>query len=203
MNSNNKQTVDTYNSTVLKYIQESQQVVEGGLRQWIDENLAKLDKSAKILEIGSGSGKDADYFTSQGYSLELTDASQGFVDYLIKNGKQARILNALTDDFGTNYDMIFADAVFLHFNPEELKVIIRKAYYAIKSGGRLAFTLKVGKGEEITSRKLDSKRYFCFWKQDEIEELLSAVGFVQISSKVVDDYLGKARPDWLLISAVR
>jgi 2-polyprenyl-3-methyl-5-hydroxy-6-metoxy-1,4-benzoquinol methylase len=203
MNSYNRQTVDTYNHTVQKYIQTSPQEVTGNLKEWIDENLAALDKNAKILEIGSGSGKDADYFASKGYTLELTDASQGFVSYLNNNGKQARVLNALIDDFGTNYDMIFADAVFLHFTPAELKVVLQKTYHAVKPGGRLAFSLKAGQGDEVTTRKLDSTRYFCFWQQRDIEKLLYNIGFEQVHTKVIDDYRGNARPDWLLISAIR
>src|SRR5665213_629565 len=104
MSKTNRQTLDSYNETVAKYIQTSPQKVDDRLRSWIDKSLANLNTKAKILEIGSGSGKDADYFESKGYAVKRTDASQGFVDYLLAKGKKAQLLNALTDDLGTGYD---------------------------------------------------------------------------------------------------
>jgi 2-polyprenyl-3-methyl-5-hydroxy-6-metoxy-1,4-benzoquinol methylase len=203
MSKTNEQTVDTYNKTVEKYIVTSPQVVDGDLKRWLDDNLAKLKTDAKILKIGSGSGKDADYFASKGYSVECTDASQSFVEYLQKKGRPARLLNALTDDLGSNYDMVFADAVLLHFTREEVKNVLQKIYQALKPGGLLLFSLKAGEGEEITERKLDSTRFFCFWQQDAIEEFLQAVGYADIETRIIDDYRGETRPDWLLISAVK
>lgn len=203
MNDSNDRTVISYNQAVARYINTSPQIVDGDLKVWIDKNLEKLGSEPKILEIGSGSGKDADYFASKGFAMELTDASQGFVDHLIKTGKKARLLNALTDDFGAGYDMIFADAVFLHFNREQLNLVLGKVYASLKSNGRLVFSLKAGSGEETTERKLDAPRYFCFWEADEIKELLIKAGFTEIEIELIGDYRGNVRPDWLLINAVR
>jgi hypothetical protein len=55
MSDSNDQTLAGYNKTVSKYIDTSPQNVGGDLKNWIDKNLSKLDQSAKILEIGSGS----------------------------------------------------------------------------------------------------------------------------------------------------
>lgn len=199
----NTQTLESYNITVSKYIETSPQIVDGQLKAWIDNNLSKLGSEAKILEIGSGSGKDADYFVSKGYKMELTDASQGFVDHLNKTGKNARMLNALTDELGDNYDMVFADAVFLHFKRSQLKLVLDKVYEALKPNGHIVFSLKAGRGEEITNRKLDVPRYFCFWEEDDIENMLAETKFSEIEIETIDDYRGKGRPDWLLINAVK
>ncbi|HSX06431.1 MAG TPA: class I SAM-dependent methyltransferase [Candidatus Saccharimonadia bacterium] len=203
VNNTNDQTLDSYNKTVTKYIDTSPQVVDGDLKAWIDKNLDMLGNEPKILEIGSGSGKDADYFASRGFDMELTDASQGFVDHLVKAGKKARLLNVLTDDLGTEYDMVFADAVFLHFNRDQLGLVLNKVHSSLKSGGRLVFSLKAGSGEEVTERKLDVPRYFCFWEADEIEVVLKNAGFSKIDIMPVSDYRGDARPAWLLIGAVK
>lgn len=203
MNGQNDKTINGYNQTVTKYINTSPQKVDGRLKAWIDKNLDKLDKTAKILEIGSGSGKDADYFISLGYEMEMTDASQGFVDHLKQSGKNARLLNAIIDDLGGGYDMVFADAVFLHFNPEQLKAVLNKAFNALKPNGRIVFSMKAGSGEEVTDRKLDVSRYFCYYGADDIKGLLINAGFVNIEIETIDDYRGKGRPDWLLVDAVR
>lgn len=203
MSKTNQDTLDAYNKRIEKYIETSPQKVDGHLKKWIDKNLAMVSKSARILELGSGSGKDADYFESQGYTMELTDGSQGFVDHLNASGKQARVLNALTDNLGSDYGMVFSDAVFLHFTREELKGLLKKIHAALKDGGRLVFSTKAGEGEEITDRKLDATRYFCFWLPDDITAALKEAGFTNIEIEVIDDYRGKARPDWLLIDATK
>ena len=203
MDDTNNQTLAGYNKSVSKYIETSPQTVDGDLKAWIDRNLSKIQLSAKILEIGSGTGKDADYFASRGYAMELTDASQGFVDHLVANGKKARLLNAITDDLGVGYDMVFADAVFLHFTRQQLKDVLKKVYAALKPNGRIAFSLKAGTGEEITERKLDVPRYFCFWEAKDITGLLMGTGFKDVEITIIDDYRGKGRPDWLLIDAVK
>ena len=138
-----------------------------------------------------------------GYRVELTDASQGFVDYLLKKNKNARMLNILTNDLETDYDLIMAMAVFLHFNPKELILVLNKVAAAFKPSGRLLFSLKVGKGKEVTSSKLDAQRYFCYYSADAINQLLTEIGFRPINIKTNADFRGKDRPDWLLVSALK
>ena len=201
MSNQNDQTIAGYNRAVAKYVESSPQLVERELKAWIDKNLNKLGSNPKILEIGSGTGKDADYFASKGYDMELTDASQGFVEYLNKTGKTARLLNVLTDSLGTNYDMVFADAVLLHFTPGELRTILSKIYNALKPNGVIVFSLKEGAGEEITERKLGVPRYFRYWEANEITSVLLEANFTNVEIDTLDDYRGKDRPGWLLISA--
>lgn len=199
----NDQTVAGYDKTIEKYVETSPQIVTPELQTWIDKNLTMLPPKAKILEIGSGSGKDADYFKAKGFDMELTDASQGFVDYLNSRGKKARLLNALMDDLGTGYDMVFADAVLLHFTPQQMKKVLRKIYSALNIKGRVVFSLKIGQGEEITERKLEVPRYFCYWNEIDITERLTENSFVDIAIETIDDYRGKARHGWLLIDALK
>ena len=197
----NDQTLDGYNKAVAKYIDTSPQLVGGQVKEWIDKNIDRLGNNPKILEIGSGSGRDADYFASRGYVMELTDASKGFVDYLNRAGKTARLLNVLTDDLGSGWDMIFADAVLLHFKPVQLRMVLSKVYDALKPNGIIAFSLKIGTGEEITNRKLNVPRYFRYWEADEIRKVLTDAKYTDIEVDTSDDYRGKDRPDWLLINA--
>ena len=201
MSKTNNETLDSYNKRVLEYVKTSPQKVGDQLGVWIDKILSKLNTNARILEIGSGSGKDDDYFKSKGFHMELTDGSQGFVDYLISKGKQARLLNILTDELGDCYQLVFADAVFLHFTSEELKAILSKIYKSLIDRGTVAFTLKAGNGEEITERKIDARRYFRYWSADLIRDLLKNIGYENIQIYTIGDYRGEAKMDWLLISA--
>jgi predicted SAM-dependent methyltransferase len=89
----------------------------------------------------------------------------------------ARQFNVLTEEFTDQYDLIFADAVFEHFTPEELAVVISKIHQAIKEGGTLGFSVRRGDGEYWSDEKLDEKRYFRLWQPTGLTELLSSAGF--------------------------
>jgi hypothetical protein len=67
-----------------------------------------LPLDAKIIEVGTAFGRDASYIENQGYKVERTDATEGFVDWLNQNGHPARVFNLISDDFDNNYDLVFA-----------------------------------------------------------------------------------------------
>jgi predicted TPR repeat methyltransferase len=201
MTSSNQQTLDTYNNNVPKYIERTPQTVSGAVKTWIDSSLARLPSSARILEVGSGPGRDADYIEAKGYRVDRTDASQTFVDHMISRGSKARLLNLLTDNLGKNYDMVFANAVLLHFDKADTEKVIHKVSAALKPGGYFVFSLKVGEGQEMTSRKLDSIRFFRYWTKETVTDLLKMLGFDNVEIVIVHDRRGSERPDWLHITA--
>ena len=61
-----QQTIDTYNTKLDQYIAKTNPVIDGILKEWIDLMLSKNNNQSSILEIGSGTGKDADYIESNG-----------------------------------------------------------------------------------------------------------------------------------------
>lgn len=203
MNNTNAVTVETYNKMAVRFQETSPQVVSGNLKEWIDAGLSKLNKTAKILEIGSGTGKDADYIEAQGFTMECTDASEGFVELLKEKGRQARVLDAIKDEPGAGYDLVFANAVLLHFTEDETETVLKKVYAALNDDGYFMLTLKCGEGDEITSRKLELDRYFKYWQAPAITKLLQSTGFTDINAKTLGDFRNDGRPDWLYITAKR
>jgi 2-polyprenyl-3-methyl-5-hydroxy-6-metoxy-1,4-benzoquinol methylase len=200
--SSNQQTVQSYNDHVQEYINGTPRETTEDWKRWIDENLQALGANAKILEFGSAFGRDAAYMESQGFTMQRTDASSGFVDLLNKQGHNAQLLNAITDPIPTGYDMIFASAVLLHFTREETKSVIDKVYAALPGNGRFVFSLKIGDGEETTEAKLGAPRYFCYWQAPDIEKVLNDAGFSSVKIVTAGDYRSD-KPYWLLISAAK
>ena len=181
MKDSNKQTIQSYEGNVQKYIDGTpQDVVSAGIKEWIDAALSGLTKDVKILEFGSGFGRDATYIQGKGYSVQCTDATQAFVDFLREKGFNAQQLNVITDQINGSYDLIFASAVLLHFTRDETKLVLQKVYDALSSKGTFAFTLKQGEGETWVTDKLGAPRFFCFWTETPIRELLEKAGFVDI-----------------------
>lgn len=170
-------TIQSYEMAVHEYVIGTPRVVSGSFKDWIDETLSLIPRSARIIEIGSGFGRDAEYIESFGFTVERTAGTAHFVEYLNQNGFVARQFNILTDTFSDSYDLVFANAVFLHFTPDELQKILVKSKAALKPNGILAFTVKKGEGEEWTSAKLGLPRYFCYWNPYRLQMLLKSTGY--------------------------
>lgn len=177
---NNETTLQSYNQHIQEYIDGTPQEVGGGVKAWIDTSLKGLSNDAKILEIGSAFGRDASYIEGLGFTVNRTDATLGFVDYLRNQGYDANSLNAITDDIVGDYNMVFADAVLLHFTRAETGLVVRKVFESLIPNGRFAFSLKQGEGEEWSDAKLGAPRFFCYWDEQSITKLLSDVGFMSI-----------------------
>lgn len=196
-------TIAAYEEHVQEYLEKSPQEVSDDIKAWFEEALSSLGTDARILELGCGTGKDANYIESLGYSVDRTDATKAFVEFQIEHGHEARVLNALTNDFGSDIDLILADAVLLHFTPKELQLVVAKSYAALSDNGRFAFSLKQGDGEEVNDEKLGAPRYFKYWQEAEIIRELELAGFDRFSVRTSEDYRGPQKPGWLMITAYK
>jgi SAM-dependent methyltransferase len=201
MNDSNPTTVNSYDQHIQEYIDGTPQSVDGFVKDWIDQTLSGLSKDAKILELGSAFGRDADYIESQGFKVQRTDVTPGFVKLLQGQGHEAKLLNAITDDLGSGYDLVFADAVLLHFTREETREVINKVYAALNDKGRFAFTLKNGEGEAWSDEKLGAPRFFCYWTKQTIQPLLEQAGFTHIA--IADDFTATvgSKAKWVQVIA--
>jgi len=174
-------------------------VVSGTVKEWIDRAFEDVSTNAQILEFGSAFGRDASYLQEQGYKVTCTDATPGFVKLLQEKGFDARVLNAISDELPRNLDVVLANAVLLHFTRVETTEVLRKVLDSLSEGGKFAFTLKQGEGEEWSEDKLGAPRFFTYWTAKQIQHLLEEIGFADIS--VWGDRTGARGVNWLQIIA--
>lgn len=172
--SSNEITLRSYESGIQEYLNEADVSVS---EIWIDDTLSLLPPNARMIEIGSAFGRDAQYIESFGHSIERTDATASFVNFLQEQGYVARLFNILTDPFNAPYDLVFANSVFLHFTPQELEKVFEKIHATLNHNGVLAFSVKKGEGEEWLALGLGKPRYYCYWTADKLVEKLESAGF--------------------------
>lgn len=146
----NQQTISAYHADAAGY--EANTVVDPSenhpARAWIDYALTVLGVRYDLshlpaLEISSGTGRDADYLESCGVPVRRTDAVPAFVQALRDKGHVADTLNALTDDLGGPYCMVFANGVFPHFSDAQARHVITKAYDSLAPDGLLVLSMKI------------------------------------------------------------
>jgi SAM-dependent methyltransferase len=189
----NEVTLQAYEQAADKF----RDTIPGGPNTTLIDLLAKhVRPGANVLELGSGTGRDAVELERRGFVVRRTDATHAFLGLMRADGYAVDHLNAITGDLGGPYDAVFADAVFLHFDRAQLAAVLRKAGRAAEV---LAFATREGKGEEWTNRHLDLPRHFVLWQEGPLRELLESTGWT-----VQDWEHGEGRfGGWFYVTATR
>ena len=155
--------------------------------------VGRLPAGARVLEIGTGPGMEADYLEDRGLAVDRTDAAPAFVRRLREQGHGARLLDVRHGDLGGPHDAILANAVLLHLDRQAAALALAACRDAVRPGGLLALTLKEGDGEAWSSAKLSDPRWFVYWRKDALQDLLAAAGWKVLSLRQVQ---GRTEP-WL------
>lgn len=193
---NNELTLQSYQAKTDEYI-ESTPPIDNVIKEWLDQALSSIPREGTVLEVGSGFGRDAEYIREKGFEVECSDAVPNFVEVLQKKGFKARLLNVITDEFGNKYDMILADAVLLHFTPEESASVMDKVYGTLPGKGIFALRMKKGNGPVWSREKLGEPRYFHYWQENDLKELLTDHGFEWLS--MTESYTAHNDTNWMHI----
>ena len=174
----NAVTLATYEQAAERFRASIPNTAHGPLLEIFELLGSHLQPGATVLELGSGTGRDALELEGLGYRVRRTDGAASFVEMMRADGQQADQLNALTDEFGGPYDLVFADAVFLHFGRDQLAMVLNKAS---KAAGLLAFSIREGEGDEWSYRHLDLPRHITKWQEPALRQLLANCGWTPIS----------------------
>ncbi|MCI5052771.1 MAG: class I SAM-dependent methyltransferase [Simkaniaceae bacterium] len=104
-----------------------------------------LPKSAKILEVGSGAGRDAKYFSERAHDVTAIDPSPSMVAFTSKElGKPALEMRVQEIEFDGEFDAIWCSASLLHISYEEHRSVYEKLYRALRPSGVLYANYKYG-----------------------------------------------------------
>lgn len=167
---NTQRTVQSYEG----FAREYDKLVNAKRPPHIEDALRRLVQcmppGGSVLEIGSGSGRDADVVESLGAIVRRTDAARAFLDLMAQRGKQADLLNVVSDELGGPYDGVLAMAVLIHVERAQVDAVLRKIHAALKRGG--AFLVSMRKGEGETS----GDYHTVYWSRDGFAARLAAAG---------------------------
>ncbi|HEX9805123.1 MAG TPA: class I SAM-dependent methyltransferase [Candidatus Dojkabacteria bacterium] len=165
-----KITKESYEKNADKFISKTGFGIKETTKEWYSEFLKKVPGNGKILEIGTGHGRDADYFESLGYRVIRSDAVDSFINFNRSREKEIHKLDIINDPIEFEFDAVFANAVFLHFKREDFKKAIENLRKSGAVGKPFAFSLKEGEGDYIETEKLCSERFFKLWTEEELRE---------------------------------
>ena len=196
-------------ATVLAHMQQTVQSYEGFAREYdklvdahrpphIQEALRRLVEAlpsgGRVLEIGSGTGRDADVVESLGLVVRRTDAAQAFIELMAERGKHAELLNVVTDELGGPYDGVLAMGVLIHVDRDQTDGVLRKIHAALKPGGAFLAAMRKGEGETT------AEYHTVCWTRERFTQRLAAAGL----SVVWDaESVGRDSNDWVTYLARR
>lgn len=153
----------------------------------IDAFAAAVGVPGRVLEVGSGPGRDAVALEAAGLSVRRTDLAPAFVAQLRDDGHPADVLDPLHDDLddpdrpGTPYDGVWASACLLHVARTDLPSVLERLAAATRRGGVLALSLKEGDGEGwSTSGLVGAPRHFVYWRAEALRPLVEAAGWTDV-----------------------
>jgi len=207
MTDGNQVTLQAYEDGWERYIAGTPAVPLGCHGPWLPEAMARRPYGSTILEIGSGPGHDAARMEALGARVERTDATAGFVTHLQAQGHPARQLNILTDEPGGPYGMIYAFAVFQHFEEYQVNLALKRCEDALMPGGVLAVSFRRGGSTpEWHERKGLAPRMFWYWEPGLLWHTVERTGLRMAAlhqDTAVSQDADQTVKTWLLVTAVK
>ncbi|HEX6151747.1 class I SAM-dependent methyltransferase [Nocardioides sp.] len=203
-------TVASYEAAVEAYT-AGQPPMSADVLAAIDQFVSMLPAGARVLEIGSGSGRDALALEERGLSVRRTDITPAFVRMLREAGHEATVLDPLTDDLTDPertgspesglYDGVWASASLLHVRREDLPQVLANLADATVPGGALHLAVKEGDGARFSVHgNVSGPRHFTFWREPGLRAVLADAGW---EVRSLTRNLGRRDETWLDVIAVR
>ncbi|MBT3416941.1 class I SAM-dependent methyltransferase [Candidatus Woesearchaeota archaeon] len=179
-----KQAIKTYNKIAKIYAKYT----EAKLMQFQLTRFESLLQGKKILDAGSGSGRDVAYFLEDDFDAVGIDISQGQIKEAKKRVPKGKFLK---QDFrktkfeDNSLDGIWCMEGFVHLPKTEIKKALKEFKRILKEDGIIYLSLKRGKGTKIIKQEIYSNEPlpYYYYEQKEIESLANDLNFKIISSE--------------------
>lgn len=181
-----KQTTrETYDDIASDYSERDSVVIaeSSEVKDALDEFVTFFKPGARILDVGSGGGRDSRYLAEKGLKVTAID----FSEHMVKNAqKLSSNIEYIQMDFehinfpDESFEGIWANASLHHIPKVNLAAVLKSLYRITVPGGVLFLKVKHGDSEgmrENTKFGKSVKRYFSFYKPEEMVAIIEAAGF--------------------------
>lgn len=188
----NKRTLATYDRYADIYDQEVVDFWEQFPQDFLDRFLGSLSQK-RILNVGSGSGRDALLLRSKGLDVVCVDGSGNMVEMTTALGFESYHKEFSEMDFPAHsFDGIWAYTSLIHVPKHEAKEIIATLRTYLKPEGILAVGVIEGKGEGMVERESmpEGERYFKKYTGGELKEMIEPLGFVMVLEQTYQPHNG-------------
>ncbi len=103
----------------------------------------------KVLDVGTGNGRDAEWCTNLGHTVTAVDPVNAFVVETMRRVPAATILRDRLPELKTvrgQYGLILVNGVWQHIEPADRPTALARLAALLDAGGRLILSLRHGPG---------------------------------------------------------
>jgi SAM-dependent methyltransferase len=137
-----------------------------------------------LLEIGAGTGQDAEFFAVHGLQVLATDLTPENVAACRQKGLEARVMDVCALDLpDAQFDAVFSLNCLLHLPKSEFPKALSEISRVLKPGGLFYLGLYGGQDSEgiYEDDTYEPKRFFSFWSDEglknHLEEFFEVISF--------------------------
>ena len=160
-----------------------------------------FEKGSRILDLGCGPAVSSASFRALGLSVDPVDASREMVELANSTYEiGARQLTFNEIDNTQVYHGVWANFSLLHATRDDFPKILQSLHVALKPNGYLHTGMKTGSG----SKRDKLGRFYTYYGEDELSDLLRSAGFTILTIKTGADpgLAGNVEP-WITITSQR
>lgn len=171
------ETIRVYDAKAEEYAELVREIGEED--QTLAAFIADCPPGGRVLDLGCGPGGSAAVMAGAGLQVDATDASAEMVAMAARiDGVTAWQASFEEIDTVDHYDGIWANFSLLHADRAALPELLKSLRRALRDGGRFHIAVKEGDGAARDA----IGRLYTYYRQDELEGLLSAAGFTVVGS---------------------
>lgn len=199
-----KDTIRWYDQNAENYADSSYKVTPTSL---INRFLQLLPQNPIILDAGCGAGKDARVFNKLGASVTGIDLSRGLIEEARKRNptvsfEEGDFLNLRFDN--ESFDGVWAHASLVHLDSvDNTKKALDEFHRVLKGGGILHIYVKAQLGKNKTEVVKDTlsnhDRFFRYYTEDEMKQLVTDASFQIIETDLQDDLHRRQDVKWIAL----
>ncbi len=165
---------------------------------------------SRLLECGSGSGRDAAFLLHKGMDIIALDSSPEMIAAARKRHPElkGRLLNGQIPE-GLNgfspesFDGLLSIATVMHLDPVQVRSFLEHAYKILRPAGRLYYSICLSRAGLNPAGFDDKGRYFLLREQEWWLNLTVKSGFNLADTMINRDGLGRREVLWLTIQAIK
>ncbi len=153
----------------------------------------------RILDLGSGAGRDSLALAAKGFEVVSLDRSIGLLQQHRERGGQALIRGDLAwlPFRPASFAAIWACASLLHLPKARIIFALNEARRVLVPDGLLFLSVKSGTGEFTD----DEGRFWALYQEDELADVLTIAGFLPVEHGRSADLAGRADVEWINLVA--
>lgn len=166
-----QKTIDSYNLNANKFSEKFRKLMDAKKRYEFQKFIDMIP-GKKMLDLGSGSGDHAYYFSQKRLDVTCIDLSKEMLNLSKNKGLKGVVMDIENLGFKKeSFEGIWAVTSLLHVPKIKMPKIANDIYQILKDKGILYISVKEGKGERFIEDGDNLKRYFCFWEKNEFKNV--------------------------------